>query len=144
MTAARATLPLSGLWKLTKCESSRPELPHPTAGTAEFTQHDDGIHYINHSEWSHGQITESRVVFHFDGNWYPVAGALMFDSMSGQHLPDGSFEIKMRKGEANFGGCRCRVSPDAKLLTADWELVLPGGVAVTWKTTSEQQKSQAG
>ena len=98
MTPARSPLPLLGLWKLTECQSSRPGLPHPTAGTAEFIQQEDGIHYFNDTVWSNGGITKSSVVFHLDGEWYPATGALMHDAISGQHVPDGSFEIKMRKG----------------------------------------------
>jgi hypothetical protein len=137
MTPAKAPLPLLGLWKLTKCETSRPELPHPTAGTAEFIQQEDGVHYINHSLWSTGQNNKSTVTFQLDGNWYPVTGALMHDSLSCQHLPDGSFEFKMRKGEANIGVCHSRT--DRNLITAHWEFFLPGGSTVTWETTSELQ-----
>jgi hypothetical protein len=138
MTPSKAPLPLIGTWKLTGCESSRPDLPHPTSGTAKFSQEEDGIHYLNEVVWSNGHAISSTVAFHLDGAWYPVAGAMMHDAMSSLHLEDGSFEMKMQKGGVYVGRCRSSVSQDGKVLTGQWEFPGPGGTAVTWTTTSER------
>jgi hypothetical protein len=37
-------VPFLGTWKLTECESSRSDLPYPTAGIAIFAPEEDGIH----------------------------------------------------------------------------------------------------
>lgn len=139
MTPSPAPLPFLGSWKLIECESSRPDMPHPTSGIAVFTQEDGGIHYNNDSVWSDGRVTKSTVVLNLDGTWSPVSGGVLHDSLSLRHLESGSFEFKMRKGEMDVGSCRATVSGDKRTLTADWEFVGPSGRTITWKTTSERQ-----
>ena len=57
MTPAKAPLPFLGTWKLTKCESSHPNLPHAMSGMTTFTQEKDGIHYNADTVWSDWRLT---------------------------------------------------------------------------------------
>jgi hypothetical protein len=138
MTPSKAPLPFLGTWKLTKCESSRPDLPHPTSGTTTFTQKEDGIHYSNEGVWSDGRTAKASAVLQPDGSWCPITGRLMTDSLS-LHLGSGSVEAKMRKGGVDVGTNRSTFSADGRTMTGHWEIVGPGGTTMTWKTTSERK-----
>ena len=89
MTPTEAPLPILGTWTLMKAESSRPDLPHPTSATATFTQEDDGIHYTSDGVWSDGRTSKVSAVLELDGNWYPVTGSFVADSLSLRRLYDG-------------------------------------------------------
>jgi hypothetical protein len=99
---------------MTKCESSRPDLPHPASGTTTFTQEDDGLHYSNDAVWSDGRKATVSAVLQMDGSWCPVTGSLLTDALSCQRLEDGPLEVKMRKGAANVGTNHTTVSADGQ------------------------------
>lgn len=139
MTPAKAPFPFLGTWKLTKCEHARPDLPHPVSGTTKTTQEDDGIHLDSEGTWSDGRVVKMSIVYQMDGGWYPVTGSPTADSVSVLRLDGFSAEAKLRKGGADVGTNISTVSADGRTLTAQVELVGPGGAAITWKTTSERQ-----
>ena len=139
MTPSKAPLPFLGTWKLTKCESSRPDLPHPTSGITAFTQKEEAIHYSNDGVWSDGRTSKVSFILQMDGNWFTIAGSLVADSLSCRQLEDGSFEAKMKKGGANVGTSRSTVSTDGRTMIGYWEFVGPSGTTITWDTTSERQ-----
>ena len=139
MTPAKSPLPFLGTWKLTKCEPSRPDLPHPVSGTTKTTQETDGIHLNSEGTWSDGRTVKMSVVYQMDGNWYPITGNPLGDSVSVRRLDDLSSEAKIRKDGVDVGSNRITVSADGRTLTMQAELVGPGGVAIAWTTTSERQ-----
>jgi hypothetical protein len=139
MTPSKAPLPFLGTCKLTKCESSHPDLPHPTSGITTFSQEADAIHYSADTIWSDGQKGKVSAVLHLDGSWCPVTGSMVSDSLSVRALENGSLEAKMRKGGADVGSIRSTYSADGRISTGHWELAGPGGKTVTWITTSERQ-----
>ena len=139
MTPSKAPLPFLGTWKLTKCETSRPDLPHPTSGITRFTQKEDAVHYSNDGVWSDGRAAKVSAVLQMDGKWSPITGSLLADSLSFRALGDGSFEAKMKKGGVDVGTSRSTVSADGRIMTGHWEVVGPGGTSLSWKTTSERQ-----
>jgi len=71
MTPSKAPLPFLGTWRLTKCETSRPDLPHPTSGITTFTQKEDAVHYSNEGVWSDGRTAKVGAVLQMDGNKVP-------------------------------------------------------------------------
>jgi hypothetical protein len=103
MTPAKAPLPFVGTWRLTKCQSSRHDLPHPTTGITTFIQQENAVHYTNDGVWSDGRIAKVSAILHMDGEWCPVNGSLLADSVSFQNLSDGSFEVKLKKGNYIVG-----------------------------------------
>jgi hypothetical protein len=139
MTPSKAPLPFLGTWRLTKCESSRPDLPHPTSGITSFTQEEDAVHYSNDGVWSDGRAAKVSAVLRMDGTWCPLTGSLVADSLSFRCLEDGSFEAKMRKAGTDVGTNRTTASADGRTMTGHWEFVGPGGTTITWKTMSERQ-----
>jgi hypothetical protein len=136
---SKAPLPFLGTWKLTKCEPTRPDLPHPLTGTAKATQGDDGVHLDTEGTFSDGRAVKTSTVVQLDGMWYPVTGNPLYDSVSGRRLDQFSIEARYRKGGADVGKQITTVSADGKTLTAQVELSGPGGVAIAWKSTSERQ-----
>jgi hypothetical protein len=140
MTPAKAPLPFLGTWKLMTNESSRPELPHPTSGITTFTQEGDAIHYSNNGVWSDGRTTQVGAVLRLDGDWYPVTGSMLVDSLSLRTLEDGSFEAKGKKDGVDTVTSRITVSADGRAMTTNWELAGPGGgPVIIWETTSQRQ-----
>ncbi|MGP0074356.1 MAG: hypothetical protein ACLPWF_20770 [Bryobacteraceae bacterium] len=138
MRSSKATFPLLGTWKITKGESSRPELPHPVSGSTTFAQEDDAIHYSTDGVWSGGRTSHVSAILRLDGNWSPLTGSLVADALSFRPLADGSFEARMRKGDLDVGTGRFTVSADGRTMTGSWEFFGARGT-VTWKTTSERQ-----
>ncbi len=139
MTPSKAPLPFLGTWKLTKCESSHPNLPHPTSGITTFAQGKDAIHYSADTVWSDGQKSKVSALLQTDGTWCAITGSLLADSLSIRHLESGSLEAKMRKGGVDVGSTRSTYSADGLTSTGHWEFSGPGGTTVTWTTTSERQ-----
>jgi hypothetical protein len=139
MTPSKAPLPFLGTWKLTKCESSHPSLPHPTSGITTFTQEKDAIHYNADTVWSDGQKSKVSALLQMDGTWCPITGSLLADSLSIRTLENGSLEAKMRKGGVDVGSTRSTYSADGLTSTGRWEFAGPGNTTVTWTTTSERQ-----
>ena len=139
MTPSKAPLPFVGTWRLTKCQSSRPDLPHPTSGITTFIQKENAIHYTNDGIWSDGRTAKVTAILHLDGEWCPVNGSLLADSLSFQNLSDGSFEAKLKKSGVDVGTSRSTVSADGRTMMALWKIAGPEGATVTWKTTSERQ-----
>jgi hypothetical protein len=137
MTPSKAPVPFLGTWKLTKCESSRPDLPHPVSGITTFTQEGSGIRYTNEGKWSDGRIASVRALLTTDGTWCPVVGSLLADSLS--LAQDGrSFEARMRKDGVEIGTMHSRVSADGRTMAGQWDIDGPGG-SITWKTMSERE-----
>lgn len=139
MTPSKAPLPFLGSWKVTKCVSSHPDLPHPASGLVSFTQEKEGIRYSARTVWSDGRTGEVHANIQLDGSWCPVSGSLLADSISCRNLADGTMEAKMRKGGVDAGSTRSTVSADGRTMNGHWEVIAPGGVTVTWETTSERQ-----
>lgn len=139
MTPSQARIPLLGTWKLTKCETSHPHLPHPVSGLVTFAETNSGIHYTNDSVWSDGRTGHVTADLTLDGAWCPVTGSEVADSLSISRQPDGSYDAKMRKGGVDAGTNRSTVSSDGRTLTGVWEIAAPGGVTMTWTTISERQ-----
>ena len=138
MTPSKAPVPFSGTWRLTKCEASRPDLPHPIAGITTFTQEGDALRYTNEGTWSDGRIASVRALIQTDGTWSPVAGSLLADSL--RLMQDGrAFEAQMRKNGIEVGTTRNTVSMDGRTMTGEWEIIGPGGSAITWRTTSQRE-----
>lgn len=135
MTPAQAPLPFLGTWKLTKCETSRPDLPHPASGTTTFTEEQGSIRYSAESEWSDGTKAKVHAILKLDGSWCPVSGSPLADSISIESTPNG-LVAKLRKAGKNVGTTHSTVSSDGRTTNGVWEIVGPGGTAVTWKTTS--------
>jgi len=138
MTPSKAPLPFLGTWKLTKCESSRPDLPHPTSSITTFTLKDDAIHYTSDGVWSDGRASKVIAVIPMDGSWCPVSGSMLADSLSLQ-IEGSSIAGKMRKAGVDVGTTRSTASADGRTMVGRWELVGPGGVTVIWDTASARQ-----
>jgi hypothetical protein len=139
MTPAQAPLPFLGTWKLAKCESSRPELPHPVSGITTFTQREDGIRYISDTVWSDGRSAKVLSLLQLNGDWCPVTGSILVDTLSFRRLEDGSYEAKGKKGGVDAITTRSTVSADGRTMTAHWEVAGPGGRTVIWTITSDRQ-----
>ena len=135
MAPSKASLAFLGTWKLVKCECSQPNLPHPISGITTFTEEEDAIHYSNDGAWSNGRTVKVSADLQLDGNWHPVTGSALADSLSFLSLEDGSFEAKMKRGGVDTGISRSTVSEDGRTLTGLWDIIGPD----TWITTSERQ-----
>jgi hypothetical protein len=138
MTPSKAPIPFLGTWKLTQCESSQPELPHPVSGITTFTQEGQALRYTNDGVWSDGRTTKVRALLKTDGSWCPITGSLLADALS--LTQDGrSFEAKMRRDGVNVGTTRSIVSSDGRIMHGHWEITGPGDSVTTWKTTMERE-----
>jgi hypothetical protein len=138
MTPAPAPIFLIGTWKAIQVEPSRPDLPHPVGGTVTNVQQDDGIHMTSQATWSDGRAVTTTAAFKMDGEWYPVTGSPLADSVSVRRVDDRTMIATLRKGGVNCGTQRVVVSADGRTLTVEADVMAPGGVALSWKTISER------
>jgi hypothetical protein len=139
MTPATVPVAFLGTWKITKVEASRPDLPHPVGGVTKTTQESDGVHMNSEATWSDGRIVKTNAVYKLDGNWYPVTGSPLADSVSVRVFEGGAFEARLRRGGVDVGAQRVTVSPDGRTLTADANIIGPQGTPISWKTTSTRE-----
>ena len=139
MTPSKAPLPFLGTWRLTKVETSRPDLPHPQSGVTTFTQENDIIQYTNDGVWTDGRRTKVTAVLQLDGSLCPITNSMVADALTLRVLDDGTLEVKMKRGGVDVGTNQTSVSPDGRTMTGQWDLVGPGGTKITWNTTQERQ-----
>ena len=139
MTPATAPFPFLGTWRITKVEPSRPDLPHPVSGVTNTTQESDGVHMNSEGTWSDGRTVKMSAVYKLDGNWYPLNGSFVADSVSVRALEGGAYEAKLRKGGVDVGTQRITISADGRSLTADVNVAGPGGAPISWKTNSTRE-----
>ena len=139
MTPATAPVPFLGTWRITKVEPSQSDLPHPVSGITNTTQEPDGIQMNSEVTWSDGRIAKTNVVYKLDGNWYPVTGSPLADSVSVRALGASAFEATLRKGGVDVGTQRVTVSADGRTLTSDANIVGPQGTPISWKTISARE-----
>ncbi len=138
MTPSRAPLRFLGTWRIKQCESSQPELAHPTSGVTSFTQEGDVVHYENQSTWSDGRSSQVSASLRLDGSWCPVNGSSLTDSVSFRSNGD-SFEATMRQQDKPAGSNRTRVSPTGRTMTSEWEIPTPDGQTIVWKMIFERE-----
>jgi hypothetical protein len=138
MTPSKAQYPFLGTWKMVGCESSHPELPHPTSALTTFSEEADGIHYRAEMTWSDGRTTSTQAVLSADGSWCPMIGSALADAVSVHIHDDGSLEARMRKGQVTVGTLHTKVSADGQTSVSHWDLI-GTGIAITWKTTAVRQ-----
>lgn len=115
-----------------------PDVPYPTSGITMFSQEDDGLHYSFDGVYSQGRAVKVTLAAQLDGNWYPVVGSQVADSISFRLREDGSIESRLKKDGKDVGANYGSVSVDGQLLTLRWELIAPTGATITWVTTSER------
>jgi hypothetical protein len=139
MTPALSPLPLVGTWKLTSIATSNPELPHPESSVTTYIQEDDGLHYLAETVWSDGRTTKAQAVFQLDGNWYPVSGSALSDSLSIRRLDDRTFAAETKKDGVISAVVSATVSPDGQTLTGHWEIAGPDGSTITQLTMAKRQ-----
>lgn len=139
MIPFEAEFPLAGKWKLTSCETSRPDLPQPASLATTFALKEGLVHYANDVVWSDGRAASVSAVVSLDGSWFPLQGSFLSDSLSLHRLEDGSFEAKTRKGGADVGTTRYTVSSDGQTLTGHWTVKGPFGNVTTLTVISERQ-----
>ena len=82
---------------------------------------------------------KTSVVYKLDGNWYPVTGSPVADSVSVRVFEGGAFEAKLRKGGVDVGTQRVTVSADGRTLTMDASIIGPQGTPLAWKTISTRE-----
>jgi hypothetical protein len=133
------SLPIFGTWKMVSCETSHPHLPHPSTSTTTFAERDSGIDYRAETVWSDGRASSTHTVFHLDGRWCPLEGSPLADSASLKALGDGTFDGRMKKGDATVGSNHSAMSADGQTLTTRWEVAGPGNVMLVWTTVSTRQ-----
>jgi hypothetical protein len=139
MTPSKAPLRFLGTWQMTQCETSRPELPHPTSGITTFTQQEDSIQYENETRWSDGRNSKVTASLRLDGSWCPVSGSVLADSVSFERQDDSTFSVRMKKNGADAGSNRTTISSTGRTMTGQWEIKGTDGGIISWKMTSERQ-----
>lgn len=138
MTPSRAPLRFLGTWRVTQCESSRPDLPFPKSGIASFTQEGEAVYYENETTWSDGRFSRVTALLRLDGSWCSVTGSALADSASLQSNGD-SFSVQMQNQGKEAGTNRTTVSSSGRTMVSSWELPTPDGDKMVWKVTSERE-----
>ncbi len=129
-----------GTWKtrFTDVSASAP-IPIPIEAIAAFHKVGDRLLYTADTVYPDGKTARTEATFKVDGQAYPVTGSLLGDSVSFRQNNRHSFVATMTREGLPSGTATAKVSTDGFTLTTRWEIFLPGGPSVTYRTVGDRQ-----
>jgi hypothetical protein len=140
MSADGALSPFLGTWKTryTDVSPSAP-IPIPIEATTAFQSEGDFLRYTADTVYPDGQTSLIEATFHADGQPYPLKGSLIGDSVIFQQTSHHTYMATVMRNGVLSGSVSARVSTDGHTLTSRYEVFLPDGKSVTYKTVGDRQ-----
>jgi len=118
VSAAGATSPLTGVWKLNPAKSKFSHGDLPLSLVITITEDgEDGIHYSSKNKLVNGSSGGASYTAKFDGQDYPVTGSPSYDHVSIRRVNSRTFQIQMKQGSKVVVDTTYTVSADGKSLT---------------------------
>ncbi|MGA7411442.1 MAG: hypothetical protein WBW33_13235 [Bryobacteraceae bacterium] len=129
-----------GTWKTryTDVSPSAP-IPIPIEATAAFHRVGDFVRYTADTVYPDGRSALIEATFHADGQPYPLNGSLIGDSVIFQQTSHHTLVATVMRNGVLSGSVSAKVSTDGHTLTIRYEVFLPDGKTVTYKTVGDRQ-----
>jgi hypothetical protein len=140
MSADGALSLFLGTWK-TRYTDVSPNAPIaiPIEATSAFDRQGDLIRYSADTVYPDGQTSLIEATFQADGKPYPLTGSLIGDSVIFEQTSRHTLKVTAIRNGVVSGTVSARVSPDGHTLTSLYEVFLPDGKSVTYRTVGDRQ-----
>jgi opacity protein-like surface antigen len=116
-SAASATDPIIGTWKLNLAKSKFSPGPAPKSHTRTYTATADGIDLTFDSVAADGSATNGKSSYKYDGKDYPITGSSDFDTVGLKRIDANTVESTQKKAGKTVGTTLRTVSKDGKAMT---------------------------
>jgi hypothetical protein len=139
MSADGALSLFLGTWKTryTDVSPSAP-IPIPIEATTAFHSEGDLIRYTADTVYPDGKTSLIEATFQADGKPYPITGSLVGDSVIFQQTSHHTFMATVMRNGVPSGSVSARISPDGHTLTSRYEVFLPDGKSVAYRTVGDR------
>ena len=117
LTAAQASDPLAGTWRLIVAKSKYEGIPAPKSQTTTMHAVDGGLHEIVERVNADGTTTRWEATAKYDGRDYPVNGDPSRDTVAMTKVGQNTWEIVNKKAGAIVSRMRIVVAADGKSRT---------------------------
>jgi hypothetical protein len=116
-SAADASDPVVGTWKLNLAKSTFSPGPAPKSQTRAYVATADGIEMMYTGVAADGSAVNGRSTFKYDGKDYPITGSADYDTLSLKRIDATTVESTQKKAGKATGKTVRTVSGDGKALT---------------------------
>jgi opacity protein-like surface antigen len=116
-SAADATDPVVGTWKLNVAQSKFSPGPAPKSQTRSYVATADGIAMTYTGVAADGSAVNGKSTFRYDGKDYPISGSADFDTLSLKRIDATTIESTQKKAGKATGMTVRTVAGDGKILT---------------------------
>ncbi len=116
-SAADATDPVVGTWKLNLAKSKFSPGPAPKSQTRVYAATADGIEMTYTGVAADGLAVNGKSTFRYDGKDYPLTGSADFDTLTLKRIDASTIESTQKKAGKPVGTTIRTVSADGKVLT---------------------------
>jgi opacity protein-like surface antigen len=116
-SAASATDPIIGTWKLNLAKSKFSPGPAPKSHTRTYTATADGIELTFDSVAADGTTSSGKSSYKYDGKDYPITGSSDFDTVALKRTDANTVESTQKKAGKTVGTTMRTVSKDGKVMT---------------------------
>jgi hypothetical protein len=116
-SAANASDPVVGTWKLNLAKSKFSPGPGPKSQTRAYVATADGIEMMYTGVAADGSAVNGKSTFSYDGKDYPITGSPDFDVLSLKRIDATTIESTQKKAGKTTGTTVRTVSGDGKTLT---------------------------
>ncbi len=116
-SAASATDPIIGTWKLDLAKSKFSPGPAPKSHTRTYAATADGIDLTFDTVAADGTTTSGKSSYKYDGKDYPITGSSDFDTVALKRTDANTVESTQKKAGKDVGTTSRTVSKDGKVMT---------------------------
>ena len=116
-SAASATDPIVGTWKLDVTKSKFSPGPAPKSHSRTYAATADGIDLSFDTVAADGSVSNGKSSFKDDGKDYPITGSKDFDSVSLKRIDASTVESTQKKAGKTVGTTLRTISKDGKVMT---------------------------
>jgi len=129
-----------GTWK-TRYTDVSPSSPIaiPIEATAAFHREGDMLRYTADTVYPDGKTALIEATFLADGKPYPLTGSLVGDAVAFQQPTRHTLTATVTRKGVLAGSVSARISPDGHTMTSRYEILLPNGQSVTYRTVGDRQ-----
>ncbi len=129
-----------GTWKTRYTDvSPNAPIPIPIEATTVFRREGDLLRYSADTVYPDGKTSLIEATFQADGKPYPLNGSLIGDYVAFQQTSHHTLMVTVTRKGVLSGTVAAKVSTDGHTLTTRYEVLLPDGKSVKYRTIGDRQ-----